>query len=136
MSQEGEVQGDCSIEGLTCQVQEAWGSCVWLISLSVSFVPQTIMGCLEGKEEHSAFQRILDKVREESLDVQAVVSLLRLYQDSNSAVKTALLGRKPEDVEAVQPKGRGKPHPPEPLSLILGRCCTICSGNAFLQWLS
>ncbi|XP_016004769.2 zinc finger and BTB domain-containing protein 40 [Rousettus aegyptiacus] len=66
---------------------------------------KTIMGCLEGKEGHSAFRRILDKVREESLDVQAVVSLLRLYQGSNSAVKTALLGRKPEDVEAVQPKG-------------------------------
>lgn len=87
------------------------------------------MGCLEGKEGHSAFRRILDKVREESLDVQAVVSLLRLYQGSNSAVKTALLGRKPEDVEAVQPKGRRKPHAPESPSFILGRCCTICSGD-------
>uniref|UniRef100_A0A8C0PTG7 Zinc finger and BTB domain containing 40 n=1 Tax=Canis lupus familiaris TaxID=9615 RepID=A0A8C0PTG7_CANLF len=66
---------------------------------------ETIMGCLEGEEGHSAFQRILDKVRDESLDVQTVVSLLRLYQDSNPAVKAALLGRKPEGVEAVQPKG-------------------------------
>uniref|UniRef100_A0A8C8YQG1 Zinc finger and BTB domain containing 40 n=1 Tax=Prolemur simus TaxID=1328070 RepID=A0A8C8YQG1_PROSS len=66
---------------------------------------ETIMKCLESEEGHSAFQRILDKVRDESLDVQAVVSLLRLYQDSNPAVKTALLSRKPEDVETVQPKG-------------------------------
>ncbi|KAM7099354.1 zinc finger and BTB domain-containing protein 40 isoform 2-T9 [Molossus nigricans] len=65
---------------------------------------ETIRGCLAG-EGHSAFQRILDKVRDESLDVQTVVSLLRLYQDSSPAVKAALLGRKPEDVEAVQPKG-------------------------------
>ncbi|XP_010593360.1 zinc finger and BTB domain-containing protein 40 isoform X1 [Loxodonta africana] len=65
---------------------------------------ETMMECLEAEEGHSAFQRILDKVRDESMDVQTVVSLLRLYQDSNPAVKTALLGRKPEDVEAVQPK--------------------------------
>ncbi|XP_017389972.1 zinc finger and BTB domain-containing protein 40 isoform X1 [Cebus imitator] len=66
---------------------------------------ETIVKCLEGGGERSAFQRILGKVREESLDVQTVVSLLRLYQDSNPAVKTALLDRKPEDVDAVQPKG-------------------------------
>ena len=71
-------------------------------------VPQTIMGCLEG-EGQSAFQRILDKVRSESLGVQTVVSLLRLYQDSNPAVKTALSDRKLEAVEAVQPKGRRNP---------------------------
>ena len=71
-------------------------------------VLQTIMGCLEG-EGQSAFQRILDKVRSESLDVQTVVSLLRLYQDSSPAVKTALLGGKPEAVEAEQPKGRSSP---------------------------
>lgn len=69
------------------------------------------MGCLEGEEGHSAFQRILDKVRDESLDVQTVVSLLKLYQDSNPAVRAALLDRKP-DVDAVQPKGRRKPCPP------------------------
>ncbi|XP_003783861.1 zinc finger and BTB domain-containing protein 40 [Otolemur garnettii] len=66
---------------------------------------ETIMKCLEAEEGHSAFQKILDKVRDESLDVQTVVSLLRLYQDSNPAVKTALLNRKPEGVETVQPKG-------------------------------
>lgn len=66
---------------------------------------KTIMDCLEGKEGHSAFRRILEKVRDGSLDVQAVVYLLRLYQDSNPAVKAALLGRPPEDVEAAQPKG-------------------------------
>ncbi|XP_019691921.3 zinc finger and BTB domain-containing protein 40 isoform X1 [Felis catus] len=66
---------------------------------------ETIMGCLEGEEGRSAFQRILDKVRDESLDVQTVVSLLRLYQDSNPAVKAALSHRKPEDVQAAQPEG-------------------------------
>ncbi|XP_039087220.1 zinc finger and BTB domain-containing protein 40 isoform X2 [Hyaena hyaena] len=66
---------------------------------------ETIMGCLEGEEGRSAFQRILDKVRDESLDVQTVVSLLRLCQDSSPAVKAALLDREPEDMEAVQPKG-------------------------------
>uniref|UniRef100_A0A4W2EX05 Uncharacterized protein n=1 Tax=Bos indicus x Bos taurus TaxID=30522 RepID=A0A4W2EX05_BOBOX len=69
---------------------------------------QTIMGCLEG-EGQSAFQRILDKVRSESLGVQTVVSLLRLYQDSNPAVKTALSDRKLEAVEAVQPKALSPP---------------------------
>ncbi|XP_004425752.1 PREDICTED: zinc finger and BTB domain-containing protein 40 [Ceratotherium simum simum] len=66
---------------------------------------ETIMGCLEGEEGRSAFQRILGKVRDESLDVQTVVSMLRLYQDSNPAVKTVLSDRKPGDGEAVQPKG-------------------------------
>uniref|UniRef100_G3R3E8 Zinc finger and BTB domain containing 40 n=1 Tax=Gorilla gorilla gorilla TaxID=9595 RepID=G3R3E8_GORGO len=66
---------------------------------------EMIVKCFEGEGGHSAFQRILGKVREESLDVQTVVSLLRLYQYSNPAVKTALLDRKPEDVDTVQPKG-------------------------------
>ncbi|XP_004741292.1 zinc finger and BTB domain-containing protein 40 isoform X2 [Mustela putorius furo] len=66
---------------------------------------ETIMGCLEGEEGHSAFQRILDKVRDESLDVQTVVSLLRLCQDSNPAVKRALLDGKVKGVDAVRPEG-------------------------------
>ncbi|XP_007933874.1 zinc finger and BTB domain-containing protein 40 [Orycteropus afer afer] len=66
---------------------------------------ETLMECLEAEEGHSVFQRILAKVRDESMDIQTVVSLLSLCQDSNPAVKTALLGRKPEDVESVQPKG-------------------------------
>ncbi|XP_047581093.1 zinc finger and BTB domain-containing protein 40 [Lutra lutra] len=66
---------------------------------------ETIMGCLEGEEGHSAFQRILDKVRDESLDVQTVVSLLKLYQDSNPAVKRALLDGKAKGVDAVRPEG-------------------------------
>ncbi|XP_004592336.2 zinc finger and BTB domain-containing protein 40 isoform X1 [Ochotona princeps] len=65
---------------------------------------ETLMECLEG-EEHSAFQRILSKVREESLDVSTVTSLLRLYQDSNPAVKSALLHGKPKDAETGQPRG-------------------------------
>ncbi|XP_032216779.1 zinc finger and BTB domain-containing protein 40 isoform X2 [Mustela erminea] len=66
---------------------------------------ETIMGCLEGEEGHSAFQRILDKVKDESLDVQTVVSLLRLCQDSNPAVKRALLDGKAKGVDAVRPEG-------------------------------
>lgn len=73
------------------------------------------MGCLVGAEGHSAFQRILDKVRAGSLDVQTVVSLLRLYQDSNPAVKTALAGGKPEAAEAVQPRGRRSPSTGSPV---------------------
>lgn len=64
------------------------------------------MECLEGEGGHSAFQRILDKVRDEVLHVQTAVSLLRLYQDSNPAVKMALSDRKPEDAAPAQPKGR------------------------------
>ena len=79
------------------------------------------MGCLEGEEGRSAFQRILDKVRDESLDVQTVVSLLRLYQDSNPAVKAALSHRKPEDVQAAQPEGRRKPCPPKWLEFYSGK---------------
>ncbi|KAM6217968.1 zinc finger and BTB domain-containing protein 40 isoform 1-T1 [Rhynchocyon petersi] len=66
---------------------------------------EIMMKCLEAEGGHSAFQRILRKVRDESLDVQTAVSLLRLYQDSHPAVKTALLGRKLEDRKAMQPKG-------------------------------
>lgn len=65
---------------------------------------ETLVECLRG-EGHSAFQRILNKVREESLDASTVVSLLRLCQDSNPAVKTALLHRTPKDAETGLPKG-------------------------------
>lgn len=70
-----------------------------------TFVPQAIMGCLEGEDGHSIFQRLLAKVKDESLDPEALVSLLRLYQDSNPAVKAAFSDRKSEDV-AVATKGR------------------------------
>lgn len=89
------MSADHTVEGLLAQSKKFripahhfLGTCV----------PQTIMGCLEG-EGQSAFQRILDKVRSESLDVQTVVSLLRLYQDSNPAVETALSDREPEAIE-------------------------------------
>lgn len=108
-------------EGLTRQIQGARGSCGWLISFSGCLCPQTIMGCLEGEEGHSAFQRILDKVRDESLDVQTVVSLLRLCQDSNPAVKRALLDGKVKGVDAVRPEGRRKPRPPEWLEFYSGK---------------
>lgn len=62
------------------------------------------MGCLEGEDGHSIFQKLLAKVKDESLDPEALVSLLRLYQDSNPAVKAAFSDRKSEDV-AVATKG-------------------------------
>ncbi|XP_013009362.1 zinc finger and BTB domain-containing protein 40 isoform X3 [Cavia porcellus] len=64
-----------------------------------------IMECLEGEGGHVAFQKILEKIRAESLEVQTVVSLLRLYQDSNPAVKTALSDSPLEDKAAMPPKG-------------------------------
>ncbi|XP_010624309.1 zinc finger and BTB domain-containing protein 40 isoform X4 [Fukomys damarensis] len=66
---------------------------------------EIVMECLEGKGGCAVFQRILEKVRAESLDVQTVVSLLRLYQDSNPSVKAALSDPQPEDAAPVHPKG-------------------------------
>ncbi|XP_055978943.1 zinc finger and BTB domain-containing protein 40 [Sorex fumeus] len=65
---------------------------------------EAIKACLEGKDGHSTFQRLLDKVKDESLVAEALVSLLKLYQDSNPAVKAAFSDKKTEDV-AVQSKG-------------------------------
>lgn len=52
---------------------------------------QTIMGCLKDEGGGSAFQRILDKVHDGSLDVQVVLSLMRLYQESTPAEKVSQL---------------------------------------------
>ncbi|XP_023578267.1 zinc finger and BTB domain-containing protein 40 isoform X2 [Octodon degus] len=66
---------------------------------------ETVMECLERKEGYTAFQRILEKIRAGSLDVQTVVSLLRLCQDSNPAIKTVLSDPYTEDAAPVQPEG-------------------------------
>ncbi|XP_005394795.1 PREDICTED: zinc finger and BTB domain-containing protein 40 isoform X1 [Chinchilla lanigera] len=66
---------------------------------------EIVMECLEGKGGDTAFQRILEKIRAGSLDVQTVVSLLRLYQDSNPTIKTALSDPHLEDAAPVHPKG-------------------------------
>ncbi|XP_052571786.1 zinc finger and BTB domain-containing protein 40 isoform X4 [Peromyscus californicus insignis] len=52
---------------------------------------QTIMGCLKDEGGGSVFQRILDKVHDGSLDVQVVLSLMRLYQESTPAEKVSQL---------------------------------------------
>lgn len=118
---------------------------LWLAAWSLflgTCVPQTIKGCLEGEEGQSVFQRILDKVKNESLEVQTVVSLLRMYQDSNPTVKTALLDRKPEDVEAVQPKGRRNHIPPSRTVLFWEDAVTFVpvihffSGLVIVKWFS
>ncbi|XP_008846784.1 zinc finger and BTB domain-containing protein 40 isoform X1 [Nannospalax galili] len=66
---------------------------------------EAIIECLMGEGGHTAFQRILDKVRDESLDMQAAISLMRLCQDSVPAVKAALLAQEPEDAMPLQPEG-------------------------------
>uniref|UniRef100_A0A8C0WEG7 Zinc finger and BTB domain-containing protein 40 n=1 Tax=Castor canadensis TaxID=51338 RepID=A0A8C0WEG7_CASCN len=65
---------------------------------------EIILECLKGDGGHSAFQRLLNKVRDESLDVQAAVSLLRLCQNSPTA-KVSLFTQEQEGMAPVQPKG-------------------------------
>ncbi|CAO2589615.1 Zinc finger and BTB domain-containing protein 40 [Lemmus lemmus] len=50
---------------------------------------ETIMECLKDDRGGSAFQRIMDKVHDGSLDVQVVLSLMRLYQESTPAEKVS-----------------------------------------------
>ncbi|XP_027792793.1 zinc finger and BTB domain-containing protein 40 [Marmota flaviventris] len=66
---------------------------------------EIIMGCFAGEGGHSAFQRILERIRDEILDVQTAVSLLRLFQDSHPAVKMALSAWNPEDAAPARPEG-------------------------------
>lgn len=54
------------------------------------------MDCLKSEGGGSAFQRILDRVHSGSLDMQAALSLVRLYQESAPT----------EDVSQAQPEGR------------------------------
>lgn len=89
------------------------------------------MECLEGEGGHVAFQKILEKIRAESLEVQTVVSLLRLYQDSNPAVKTALSDSPLEDKAAMPPKGR-KESPVLPSDQAL-RLASVGAGD-WAQW--
>lgn len=56
---------------------------------------ETIIECLTSEGGSSAFQRILDKVHDGSLDVQVALSLVRLYQESTPA----------EKVSQIQPEG-------------------------------
>lgn len=57
---------------------------------------QTVMECLKAEGGGSAFQRILDKVHDGSLDVQVALSLMRLCQESTPA----------EKVSQIEPEGR------------------------------
>ncbi|XP_068935444.1 zinc finger and BTB domain-containing protein 40 [Petaurus breviceps papuanus] len=65
---------------------------------------EAILECLEAKEGISAFKRILSKVRNECLDVETVVSLLELFQDTHPEIKAALQKRDLEDEENMQLK--------------------------------
>ncbi|XP_074162030.1 zinc finger and BTB domain-containing protein 40 [Sminthopsis crassicaudata] len=66
---------------------------------------KAILECLEAKEGISAFKRILSKVRNnECLDVETVVSLLELFQDTHPEIKAALQKQDAEDGENMQLK--------------------------------
>ncbi|XP_074074285.1 zinc finger and BTB domain-containing protein 40 isoform X2 [Macrotis lagotis] len=66
---------------------------------------EAILECLEAKEGISAFRRLLNKVRNnEGLNVETVVSLLELFQDTHPEIKAALQKRDPEDGENMQLK--------------------------------
>ncbi|XP_044527249.1 zinc finger and BTB domain-containing protein 40 isoform X1 [Gracilinanus agilis] len=66
---------------------------------------EVILECLEVEEGISAFQRILNKIRNnEGLNVETVISLLELFQDTHPEIKAALQKRDPEDGENMQLK--------------------------------
>ncbi|XP_027697211.1 zinc finger and BTB domain-containing protein 40 [Vombatus ursinus] len=66
---------------------------------------EAILECLEAKEGISTFKRILSKVRNnECLDVETVMSLLELFQDTHPEIRAALQKREPEDGENTQLK--------------------------------
>lgn len=79
---------------------------------------QTIIECLTSEGGSSAFQRILDKVHDGSLDVQVALSLVRLYQESTLA----------EKVSQIQPEGRRAFWPPRWPSLELQPVMCIIGG--------
>ncbi|XP_069893781.1 zinc finger and BTB domain-containing protein 40 isoform X1 [Dipodomys merriami] len=66
---------------------------------------EIIAECFKGEGGCPAFQRLLDKVQDESLDVQSALSLLRLCQNAASVAKQALLTPEPGGVPPVQPEG-------------------------------
>ncbi|XP_072465326.1 zinc finger and BTB domain-containing protein 40 [Notamacropus eugenii] len=65
---------------------------------------EALLECLEAKEGISAFKRILSKVRNECLDVETVLSLLELFQDTHPEVKAAFRKQDLEDGENTQLK--------------------------------
>ncbi|XP_043852297.1 zinc finger and BTB domain-containing protein 40 [Dromiciops gliroides] len=67
---------------------------------------EAILECLEAKEGISAFKRILSKVGNgEFLNVETVVSLLGMFQDTHPAIKAALQKPDPEDGENMPLRG-------------------------------
>ncbi|KAM4871963.1 zinc finger and BTB domain-containing protein 40 isoform 1-T1 [Thomomys bottae] len=66
---------------------------------------EIIAECFKGEGGCPAFQRLLDKVHDESLDVQSALSLLRLCQNAASVAKSSFLTPEPEGVTSTQPKG-------------------------------
>lgn len=74
---------------------------------------QTLVACLEDTKEQSAFKSLLSKVRDEqSLDAEAVVSVLKLFRNTHPKINAALLEREQDSGETLQQTGRraGTPH--------------------------
>ncbi|XP_068771791.1 zinc finger and BTB domain-containing protein 40 isoform X10 [Struthio camelus] len=64
---------------------------------------EALVACLEEMEEESVFKKLLGKVKDEQiLDARTLVSLLKLFQDTNPRLKAALLERELDSGQALQ----------------------------------
>ncbi|XP_028922331.1 zinc finger and BTB domain-containing protein 40 isoform X2 [Ornithorhynchus anatinus] len=67
---------------------------------------ETLLECFGAEDGHLVFKKILNKVTdEESLNVQTVLSLLELFQDTHPEIGAALREREPENRETGSPRG-------------------------------
>ncbi|XP_037736971.1 zinc finger and BTB domain-containing protein 40 isoform X4 [Chelonia mydas] len=67
---------------------------------------ETLVACLEDTKEQSAFKSLLSKVRDEqSLDAEAVVSVLKLFRNTHPKINAALLEREQDSGETLQQTG-------------------------------
>ncbi|KAM6046633.1 zinc finger and BTB domain-containing protein 40 isoform 2-T2 [Chlamydotis macqueenii] len=64
---------------------------------------EVLVACLTEAGKQSVFKKLLSKVKDaQTLDAQTLVSLLKLFQDTNPKLRTALLERKGSGGEARQ----------------------------------
>ncbi|KAM9521240.1 zinc finger and BTB domain-containing protein 40 [Guaruba guarouba] len=64
---------------------------------------EALVSCLTETGEQSVFQKLLSKVKDaQPLDAQTLVSLLKLFQDTNPKLREALLEREQGSGEALQ----------------------------------
>ncbi|EMP42101.1 Zinc finger and BTB domain-containing protein 40 [Chelonia mydas] len=73
---------------------------------SKNAIRRTLVACLEDTKEQSAFKSLLSKVRDEqSLDAEAVVSVLKLFRNTHPKINAALLEREQDSGETLQQTG-------------------------------